>query len=125
MSAEQQVVNTVLSEMSHSDAVVSNRLKTPTPSLHPRSTQPVGLALFCQQSLSSHSTPPSHYSAADCSSSSHHGGSFNCRFCALALVQVLQVPPALVASFTWWEGFPILCAAGNIICISAMYVPSS
>lgn len=47
-----------------------------TLSLNPWSTQPFGPAVFSQQSFSSHSTPPSHRSATDCSSSSHCGCSF-------------------------------------------------
>lgn len=38
-----------------------------TLSQYPRSTQPFGLAAFSQQAFSSHSTPPSHCFAADCS----------------------------------------------------------
>lgn len=47
-----------------------------TQSLCARSSQPFGLAHFSQQSFSSHSTPPSHSSAAHCSSSSRCGCSF-------------------------------------------------
>lgn len=108
--------------------VASHRLKTPTPSLHPRSTQPVGLALFCQQSLSSHSTPPSHYSAADCSSCSHRGGSFNSRFCASALVQQIVGSPTSTPCFSRLlylveKGFPFSVLQGILIaCLRSMFL---
>lgn len=58
-------------------------------------TVPFGLALFSQQSFSSHSTPPSHSSAAHCSSSSHCGSSFTRQTFISALAWRLPLTPSL------------------------------
>lgn len=66
-----------------------------TLSLYPWSTQPFGLAVFSQQSFSSHSTPPSHCSVADCSSSFRCGCSFDSQFFTSALAQQLPQCPQI------------------------------
>lgn len=67
-----------------------------TQSVHARSTQPFGLARFSQQSFSSHSTPPSHSSAARCSSSSHCGCSFTPQTFSSTLARQLPLTPQFV-----------------------------
>lgn len=65
---------------------LSYRLETCFNSLYPSSTQPFGLTVFSQQSFSSHSTPPSHCFAANCSSPSHCGCSLSPQFSTSALL---------------------------------------
>lgn len=67
-----------------------------TQSVYARSTQPFGLARFSQQSFSSHSTPPSHSSAARCSSSSHCGRSFTPQTFSSTLARQLPLTPQFV-----------------------------
>lgn len=66
-----------------------------TQSVYAGSTQPFGLAHFSQQSFSSHSTPPSHSSAARCSSSSHCGCSFTPRTFNSTLARQFPLTPSL------------------------------